>query len=319
MHDETLLKVEDFSVRYGLVAAVSSVSFSVRKGEVYGVVGESGAGKSATAKGIIGLLPSVARIGGSVRYKGEELVGASPERLRRARGAEIGYVFQDALTALDPVRTIGAQLVEALRAHRTVARAEAWEAGESLLAELQIKDPARVMNSYAHQLSGGMRQRAVIATALIADPELIIADEVTSALDVTVQRRVLDILLGVCADRGAGVIMITHDMGVVAQCCDRVAVLYGGMVAEEADVFTLFDHPRHPYTSALMRSMPRIGDDRPFQPIPGSAAQVIGVASRCPFAPRCAQPVARCTHAVPGLKIEGGSAFRCFNPLEVTS
>lgn len=317
MMPETLLEVEDFSVRYGIVSAVSSVTFSVRKGEVYGVVGESGAGKSATAKGIIGLLPSVARIAGSVRYKGEELVGASDARLRRARGAQIGYVFQDALTALDPVRTIGAQLVEALRVHQPVAKREAWEAGESLLAELKIKDPARVMGSYPHQLSGGMRQRAVIATALIANPELIIADEVTSALDVTVQRKVLDILLGVCADRGAGVIMITHDLGVVAQCCDRVAVLYGGMVAEEADVYTLFDHPRHPYTQALMRSMPRIGDDRPFQPIPGSAAQVLGRARHCPFAPRCSHATARCLQEIPRAEVEGGSTYRCFNPLMV--
>lgn len=312
-----LLEVEDLSIRFGAITAVSSVSFSVSKGEVFGVVGESGAGKSATAKGIIGLLSPTARIGGSVRYKGEELVGASPARLRHARGAQIGYVFQDALTALDPVRTIGAQLVEALRVHRPVTRREAWEAGESLLAELKIKEPVRVMDSYPHQLSGGMRQRAVIATALIADPELIIADEVTSALDVTVQRKVLDILLGVCSDRGAGVIMITHDLGVVAQTCDRVAVLYGGVVAEQADVMTLFDRPRHPYTSALMGSMPRIGDDSPFQPIPGTAIQVSGQLQQCPFQKRCAQPIEQCGKSLPTVRTEGASTFRCFNPIKV--
>lgn len=316
MKPDYLLEVENFSVGIGSITAVSSVSFSVAKGEVFGVVGESGAGKSATAKGIIGLLPPIARVSGSVRYKGEELVGASPARLRKARGGQIGYVFQDALTALDPVRTIGQQLVEALQVHRPARKKEAWEAGESLLAELKISDPPRVMNSYPHQLSGGMRQRAVIAAALIADPELIIADEVTSALDVTVQRKVLDILMGVCADRGAGVIMITHDLGVVAQTCDRVAVLYGGVVAEEADVFTLFDSPRHPYTQALMRSMPRIGENTPFNPIPGSAIQILGKLRQCPFQPRCSRSSAECERDRPAARTQYGSTFRCFNPIE---
>lgn len=317
MNTEPLLEIEDFSVGFGAVTAVSSVTFSVAKGEVFGVVGESGAGKSATAKGIIGLLPPTARISGSVRYKGEELIGASPARLRKARGSQIGYVFQDALTALDPVRTIGAQLVEALQVHRPVGKKEAWEAGEALLSDLKISDPQRVMKSYPHQLSGGMRQRAVIAAALIADPELIIADEVTSALDVTVQRKVLDILLGVCARRGAGVIMITHDLGVVAQTCDRVAVLYGGIVAEEADVFTLFDSPRHPYSQALMRSMPRIGEETPFHPIPGSALQVLGKLRQCPFQARCSRSIDLCRRQIPTAATEQGSTFRCFNPIQV--
>lgn len=316
MKPNTLLEVEDFSVRFGPITAVSSVTFSVTKGEVFGVVGESGAGKSATAKGLIGLLPPNAKIGGSVRYLGEELVGASPARLRKARGSQIGYVFQDALTALDPVRTIGAQLVEALQVHKPVRHKEAWQAGEALLGDLKITDPARVMNSYPHQLSGGMRQRAVIAAALIADPQLIIADEVTSALDVTVQRKVLDILLGVCAQRGAGVIMITHDLGVVAQTCDRVAVLYGGIVAETADVYTLFDSPRHPYSQALMRSMPRIGDDTPFHPIPGSAIQILGELRACPFHPRCSRTLDQCRREIPRAATQRGSTFRCFNPVE---
>lgn len=317
MKPDNLLEVENFSIGIGAITAVSSVSFSVGKGEVFGVVGESGAGKSATAKGIIGLVPPAARISGSVRYKKEELVGASSARLRKVRGGQIGYIFQDALTALDPVRTIGQQLVEALQVHKKVRAKEAQQAGESLLAELKITDPSRVMNSFPHQLSGGMRQRAVIAAALIADPELIIADEVTSALDVTVQRRVLDILLRVCADRGAGVIMITHDLGVVAQTCDRVAVLYGGIVAEEADVYTLFDRPRHPYTHALMRSMPRIGEDKPFAPIPGSAIQILGKLRKCPFEPRCSKASAECRREQPPVLGQDGSKFRCFNPIEV--
>jgi oligopeptide/dipeptide ABC transporter ATP-binding protein len=309
------LEVEDLSVRFGPVTAVSSVSLAVNKGVVFGVVGESGAGKSATARGIIGLLPRTARMGGSVRFKGEELIGASRARLRQVRGSGIGYVFQDALTALDPVRTIGAQLVEAREVHEPAGRREAMQAAEDLLAELKINDPARVLHSYPHQLSGGMRQRAVIAAALIASPELIIADEVTSALDVTVQRKVLDILLGVCAARGAGVILITHDLGVVAQTCDRVAVLYGGVVAEEADVFSLFDTPHHPYTGALLQSMPRMGDKAPFLPIPGSAIQILGDLGSCPFADRCTRTTPECRCALPAPAPVGAASVRCFHPL----
>ncbi|MEX1004349.1 MAG: ABC transporter ATP-binding protein [Acidimicrobiia bacterium] len=315
MTEAPLLEVEDLSVRFGSVTAVSSVSFSVAKGEVFGVVGESGAGKSATAKGVIGLLPPHARMTGSVRFKGDELVGASRSRLRRVRGSEIGYVFQDALTALDPVRTVGAQLAEALRIHRPVTKQVALKTAENLLAEVQITDPARTLQAYPHQLSGGMRQRVVIAAALIADPELIIADELTSALDVTVQRKVLDLLLDVCADRGAGVILITHDLGVVAQTCDRVAVLYGGVIAEQADVFTLFDEPRHPYTQALLQSMPRMGDNAPFVPIPGSSIQIIGDLTWCPFEDRCSRVSAECRQELPKERFEGDRKYRCLHPL----
>lgn len=319
MNDTTLLEVENLSVRYGPVAAVSSVSFKVAKGEVFGVVGESGAGKSAAVRGIIGLLPSLATRSGSVRFKGEDLLQVSNARLRQIRGGEIGYVFQDALTALDPVRTVGAQLVEALKPHRKVSTKEALEIAEDLLDELQIADPARTLRSYPHQLSGGMRQRVVIAAALIADPELIIADELTSALDVTVQRKVLDLLLGVCSARGAGVIMITHDLGVVAQTCDRVAVLYGGVVAEQADVFSLFDRPRHPYTRALLQSMPRIGDKAPFVPIPGSAIVILGKLRSCPFAQRCSFVEEDCRAELPSISRIEQTEFRCLHPLGVAS
>lgn len=319
MGDATLLEVNDLSVRFGAVTAVSSVSFSVGKGEVFGVVGESGAGKSATARGIIGLLPPTTTMGGNVRFKGEELNGASNNRLRQIRGGEIGYIFQDALTALDPVRTVGAQLAEALQIHRKVSTKEALDVAADLLAELQIRDPRRTLKSYPHQLSGGMRQRAVIAAGLIADPELIIADELTSALDVTVQRRVLDLLLDVCAKRGAGVILITHDLGVVAQTCDNVAVLYGGVVAEQADVFDLFDAPRHPYTRALLQSMPRMGDDSPFLPIPGSAIQILGKLRACPFATRCAFTTDVCRARLPAELQEGSRSFRCHHPLGVAA
>lgn len=310
-----LLEVTDLAVRFGSISAVSSVSFSVRKGDVVGVVGESGAGKSATAKAIVGLLPPSAAISGSVRFRAQELVGAPVAQLRRVRGASIGYVFQDALTALDPVRTVGAQLAEALRVHRPVSRREALRTAGDLLGELMIAKPARCLDSYPHQLSGGMRQRVVIASALIADPELIIADELTSALDVTVQRRVLDLLMKVCGDRGAAVILITHDLGVVAQTCDEVVVLYGGVVVERSDVFGLFDEPRHPYTRALLASLPRIGDDQPFTSIPGTAVQVIGDLTSCPFAPRCSVATERCCAELPGEEWTDQRSVRCFHPL----
>lgn len=310
-----VLEVDELGVRFGAVSAVSSVSFSVMSGEVFGIVGESGAGKSASAKAIIGLLPQSARVRGSVKFKGQQLVGADPSTLRGVRGAGIGYVFQDALTALDPVRRVGVQLIEALQIHKDVGKKEASAAAEQLLAEVRIKDPARCMQSYPHQLSGGMRQRVVIAAALIADPELIIADEITSALDVTVQRSVLDLLLDVCASRGAAVILITHDLGVVAQTCDRVAVLYGGIVVEQAEIFELFDTPRHPYTKALMESMPRIGEDVPFVPIPGSSIQVVGELVTCPFSPRCSFVTDECLDGIPAVERADSREVRCVHPL----
>lgn len=315
LDSRALLDVQDLSVRFGPITAVTSVSFSVAPGEVFGVVGESGAGKSATARAIIGLLPESATVTGSVKFRDQQLVGASSRRLRQIRGAQIGYVFQDALTALDPVRTVGSQLIEALRAHRKISKAKARDRARQLLAEVQIVNPERTLGAYPHQLSGGMRQRVVIAAALIGDPDLIIADELTSALDVTVQRKVLDLLLTVCAERRAGVILITHDLGVVAQTCDRVAVLYGGVVSEQADVFSLFASPKHPYTEALLRSMPRIGVDSPFRPIPGSAIQVVGRLDACPFAARCTYVTDECHLRLPEETKTEGRTFRCFHPI----
>jgi ABC-type dipeptide/oligopeptide/nickel transport system ATPase component len=251
-----LLSVRDLSVRIGSVAAVSGVSFEVARGEFLGIVGESGSGKSVTARAVLGLLPRHAEVQGSVKLDDEEIIGASSQRLRRIRGGKVGLVFQDALAALDPVYTVGDQLVEALRAHRDVSQKAARARAVELLAEVRILRPAERMDSYPHELSGGQRQRVIIACALIADPDLIIADEPTTALDVTVQRQVLELLADVCARRGAAVILITHDLGVVAETCDRVAVFYGGIVAEETDVVTLFEEPRHPYSAALQRSLP---------------------------------------------------------------
>lgn len=306
-----LLQVRDLTVRLGPVAAVSGLSFDVHRGEFLGIVGESGSGKSVTAKAILGLLPKSAEITGSVRLEGEELLGASSETMRRIRGDRIGLVFQDALAALDPVYTIGDQLVEALRAHNDVSKKVARKRAADLLGEVGIPKPVERLDSYPHQLSGGQRQRIIIAAALIAEPDLIIADEPTTALDVTVQKQVLDLLAEVCQRREAAVMLVTHDLGVVAQTCDRVATFYGGLLVEEADVFTLFDNPRHPYTRALLRSVPRLGEDSPFEAIPGSPAQIYISLTACPFAPRCehAQPV--CTAGVPPEFWEGTHRHRC--------
>ncbi|MFK5635866.1 MULTISPECIES: ABC transporter ATP-binding protein [unclassified Ornithinimicrobium] len=306
-----LLQVRDLSVRLGPVAAVTDLSFDVHRGEFLGIVGESGSGKSVTAKAILGLLPHSADIRGSVKLEGEELLGASAETMRGIRGNRIGLVFQDALAALDPVYTIGDQLVEALRAHTDISKRAARKVAADLLGEVKIPKPAERLDSYPHQLSGGQRQRIIIAAALIAEPDLIIADEPTTALDVTVQKQVLDLLAEVCQRRGASVMLVTHDLGVVAQTCDRVATFYGGLLVEEADVFTLFDGPRHPYTSALLRSVPRLGQDTPFQAIPGSPAQIYIGLYACPFAPRCEHAEAVCTAGVPPEFREGERRHRC--------
>lgn len=306
-----LLEVRDLTVRLGPVAAVNGISFDVRRGEFLGIVGESGSGKSVTAKAILGLLPKSARISGSVTLEGQELLGAPSEVMRRVRGDRIGLVFQDALAALDPVYTIGDQLVEALRAHVDISRKAARVRAADLLGEVGIPNPRERLDSYPHQLSGGQRQRIIIAAALIAEPDLIIADEPTTALDVTVQKQVLDLLAEVCQRREAAVMLVTHDLGVVAQTCDRVATFYGGLLVEEADVYALFDEPRHPYTRALLRSVPRLGEDSPFEAIPGSPPQIHGGLYACPFEPRCEHATTVCTSGIPEEFRDGARRHRC--------
>jgi len=306
-----LLVVEDLRIRLGDVAAVSGVSFNIDDGEIVGLVGESGGGKSITARSVVGLVPSYAEVSGSVRYRGEELLGLPAKRLRHIRGGEIGFVFQDALTALDPVYPVGYQLTEALRAHRPLSRRLARQRAADLLAEVQIRDPARCLDSYPHQLSGGMRQRVMIAMALIADPRLIIADEPTSALDVTVQHRVLRLLSEICENRGTAILLITHDLGVVAQLCDRVLVLYGGIVVEEADVVSLFDRPWHPYTDALLRILPRLGNRGDLRPLPGTMTPVFGELTCCPFHLRCERQLPQCHTALPPETRDQGRRVRC--------
>jgi len=314
---EPLLRVEGLHVRFGPLRAVSGVSFAIAKGEFYGVVGESGSGKSITARSLINLLPPAARVSGKVLFQGRDVLQAGSAELRALRGRSIGFIFQDAIAALDPVYTIGDQLIEAYRANvpgadlRT-ARGHARD----LLAEVGITDPDRCLASYPHQLSGGMKQRVVIAAALISDPELIIADEPTTALDVTVQRQVLDLLQRVVARRGVSAIIITHDLGVVAEVCDRVAVFYGGMIVEEADTHTLFTRPRHPYTAALLDSLPKLGVKKPFKAIPGVPPKITQALTACPFEPRCPRAVAQCAQACPAESRAAAShSYRCHSPL----
>jgi oligopeptide/dipeptide ABC transporter ATP-binding protein len=313
---EPLLSIRNLAVHIGQTAAVSEISLDIFRGEFLGVVGESGSGKSVTARAVLGLLPAHARVTGSITLDGEELLGASDQRLRRVRGGKIGLVFQDALAALDPVYTVGDQLVEALLAHHELPKKEARARAADLLAEVRIPQPVQHLSRYPHELSGGMRQRVVIASALIADPALILADEPTTALDVTVQRQVLDLIAEISASRGTAVMLITHDLSVVAETCDRVTVFYGGLLVEEAEAVTLFDSPRHPYTSALLRSLPRLGTQGPFEAIPGSPAQIRGELSSCPFAPRCSFVTEDCTTHVPREHSDAHGRHRCLRPLQ---
>ena len=311
-----LVDVRDLTVRFGPVRAVSNVSYQLWPGEFLGIVGESGSGKSVAARALINLLAPSASVTGRVLFNGADVLQFSPAHLRDLRGSQIGFIFQDALSALDPVYSIGAQLVEVCRAKsRSLSRKSARARALSLLAEVGISDPERCFASYPHQLSGGMKQRAVIAAALISDPVLIIADEPTTALDVTVQRQVLDLLRDIAAARGVAVILITHDLGVVAETCDRVAVFYGGQIVEEADTVALFDTPRHPYTAALLQSLPKLGGDDGFVAIPGAPPLILAALSACPFAPRCVRVLPACTAALPNETTGDDRRFRCVNPL----
>jgi len=304
-------------VKLGAITPLSSISFDVASGQVVGLVGESGAGKSMVAKAIVGLLSSHARVSGSIRLLDEELIGASQKRMQQIRGASIGFVFQDALTALDPVYTVEQQMVEVLQVHKKLSRAEARQEAERRLEEVKIKNPRACLDAYPHQLSGGMRQRVVIAIALIADPVLVIGDEPTSALDVTVQRTVLDLLMDVCASRGAWVLMSTHDLGIVGETCDLVVVLCGGMVAETAVTFAIFGRQYQPYSRALLNSILKMGERKPFRPIPGNAIRVLGELNRCPFAPRCSMKIEACLAGRPPERIIGTSLTTCIRAEEV--
>ncbi|MFK4730310.1 ABC transporter ATP-binding protein [Agromyces mediolanus] len=308
MSADVLLEVEHLSVSFpgeaGLARTVEDVSFVLRAGETLGIVGESGSGKSMTAMAIMGILPSTAVVSGSIRFRGRELLGLSDDELRDVRGREIAIVFQDALTALNPVMTVGEQLIEAVRVHRPDSSAEERRARAiELLTLVGIPSPEQRMARYPHEFSGGMRQRVMIGMSIANEPELLIADEPTTALDVTVQAQILEVLREVQARTGTTVMLITHDLGVVAGSADRVLVMYAGGVVESAPVEPLFAETAHPYTAGLLASLPRLDrrsrDERLFQ-IPGQPPVATAWPPGCRFAPRCAHAIAgRCDVAVP--------------------
>jgi peptide/nickel transport system ATP-binding protein len=315
--------VQDLSVRFstddGAVHAVDRMSLSLSPGEVLGIVGESGCGKSVTALSILGLLPSTATATGSVRLEGTELLGASRSRLRKIRGRTISFVFQEPMTSLNPVLRVGHQIEEVVREHMGLSRRAARERVVELLDLVHIPDPARRVDEYPHQLSGGMRQRVMIAMALACDPKILIADEPTTALDVTIQAGILDLLRELRARLGTSIILITHNLGVVADLADRVVVMYAGRKAEEAPVGELFAHPQHPYTIGLLGAVPRAGAARNgrLQEIPGRVPSLAELPRHCAFADRCPRADEQSWSEVPQLRqVRPDHHVACFHPGE---
>jgi len=291
-----------FPTRAGLVRAVNDVSFYLDEGELLGLVGESGCGKSITALSIMRLIGEPGRIaGGEILFKGENLLKASGERMREIRGNDIAMIFQDPMTSLNPVFTVGEQIAEALRLHRKLNKQQAREAAVEAMKEVSIPDPGRRVKDYPHQLSGGMRQRVMIAMALACDPELLIADEPTTALDVTIQAQILELLDELRRTRKLAVLLITHDLGVVAEVADRVCVMYTGKIVEESPVGEIFASPKHPYTQGLLRSVPKItalgvaGNTR-LETIEGIVPSPTNLPPGCHFAPRCKFRMEKCVH-----------------------
>jgi len=316
---EAVLHVEDLSVRFetddGPVHAVDRLSFSLEEGEVLGVVGESGCGKSVTFMSLLRLLPETAVVTGRAAFRGVDLIAASTAKLRRVRGREIAFVFQEPMTSLNPAFTVGNQIGEVLRRHLGMSRRAACGRAIELLDLVRIPVAARRVDEYPHQLSGGMRQRVMIAMALACDPKVLIADEPTTALDVTIQAGILDLMRDIRERLGTSIVLITHNLGVVADIADRVIVMYAGRKAEEAPVHELYARPQHPYTIGLLGAVPRPGAARRLQEIPGRVPSLAEPPTACAFAPRCprADDVTRST--VPELReIEPRHLVACFHP-----
>jgi peptide/nickel transport system ATP-binding protein len=319
---EPVLEVRGLSVEIGLrrgaVHAVDDVSLSVAAGETVGIVGESGCGKSTLGLALAGLLPENATPRGSVRLGGRELVGLSESQLRPIRGAEVGIVFQDPMTSLNPTKRIGALVGESLRMQRGAGKAQAREAAAEMLDLVGLPRAREQLDRYPHELSGGMRQRVVIACALVCEPKLLVADEPTTALDVTTQSQILELFDRLRETLGMAMLLITHDMGVVAGHADRVFVMYAGRGVEVAPTAPLFQSPRHRYTAALLGSILRMETDRssPLFTIPGRPPDLTGIAPGCPFAPRCEAATPECFDAFPAADSDDdGRAWRCFHPV----
>jgi peptide/nickel transport system ATP-binding protein len=319
-----LLDVDDLAVTFSRrgrrpVHAVDGVSFSVEAGQTLGLVGESGCGKSVTSLAILGLLrPRGTTIRGTVRFEGQNLLAMPPESVRALRGRDLAMVFQDPQTSLNPVLPVGLQVTEVLQRHKGMRGEAASREAASLLDRVGIPDPTRRLKDYPHQLSGGMRQRVMIAIALACSPRLLIADEPTTALDVTIQAQILALLKELVDETGTALVLITHDLGVVAGLCDQVHVMYSGRIVETAPRRELFAAPRHPYTTGLLASVPRLDSPRsvPLRPIPGSPRDTIPWADGCAFSPRCTRRLEACLGQPPVLEPdpETGHPLRCVNP-----
>ncbi len=314
-----LLEVENlrtyFDTLSGTVRSVDAVSFSVQAGQTLGIVGESGCGKSVTALSILRLVPQPpGRHQGAVRYRGSDLLKLTEGQMRQIRGDRISMIFQEPMTSLNPVLTVGRQIAETVQLHQKASRAEAIKRAVAMLRLVQIPEAERRVNEYPHQLSGGMRQRVMIALALACNPELLIADEPTTALDVTIQAQILDLIKRLQQELGMGVILITHDLGVVAESCDRVLVMYAGRKVEEADVLELFERPLHPYTRALMASMPAMNSSSTrLAEIPGMVPALSELGRGCAFAARCTYVNTRCQMERPALTTPAeGHQVACF-------
>ena len=321
-----LLEVKDlstsFRTEHGVVHAVDDVSFVLDRGKTLGVVGESGSGKTVLARSIMGLLPkrNVIREG-HVLYEGEDVISYNEKQMSRVWGAEMAMVFQDPMTSLNPVMKIGKQITESLRHHLGVDKGEANATAAALLRQVGIPEPERRLSEYPHQLSGGMRQRVTIAIALACGPKILFADEPTTALDVTVQAQILDLLDDLQRDRHMAMILVSHDLGVVASRTDEIMVMYGGKVVEQASTSELFRNVRMPYTEALLRSIPRIEDPSHtrLEAIPGRPPNLLSPPTGCNFAPRCRYVQARCLVEEPPLESENGHAWRCWYPVGTDS
>ncbi len=322
--ESALLAVRDLCVNFRHdrqdIPVVENVSFDIRRGEILGLVGESGCGKSVTAMSLLRLLasPPAQIAAGEVAFDGIDLLGISERRLRELRGDRIGVIFQEPMTSLNPLYTVGYQLVETLRLHRKLNRLDAMTVVVDMLRQVGITAAERRLNQYPHELSGGIRQRVMIAMALLCGPDLLVADEPTTALDVTIQAQILDLLRDMNDRLGAGILMITHDLGVVAEMCQRVVVMYAGRVVEQAPVKALFERPRHPYTQGLLNSIPRL--DSPREPLPTIPGTVPAPGQRpkgCYFAGRCPRVTERCREQTPELTSDAADPdhrFACWNP-----
>jgi peptide/nickel transport system ATP-binding protein len=321
----SLLALHDLRVTLntprGAALALRGVSLSVARGERIGLIGESGCGKSLTALAVMGLLPEGAQVAGSLRFAGRELVGAGEPVLAALRGDRIGMVFQEPMTALNPLHRIGDQVGEALRLHRGASKAEARAQALALLERVQLPNAAERLDAWPHQLSGGQRQRVMIAAALACGPDLLLADEPTTALDVTIQREILELVDGLVAERGMALVLISHDLGVMARHVDRVFVMYGGLVVESGPVGAVFDRRAHPYTRGLFGARPQVGRSRgtKLATIAGRVPELADMPPGCPFADRCSLAIPACSAAVPAeVDLGGGHAARCIRIAEMT-